>query len=141
VKVYLDTMLWVFYFEGHLPFGPPTRKFVDRLTLSNAELVASPLSLAELLVLPKRTGNAFAAAQYRSFFRSQAVSLRNFDLATAERFGNIRAFARVKPADTFHLAIAAEAGTEFFVTGDTALHALTVPGIGSIVPPERVPLP
>jgi predicted nucleic acid-binding protein len=57
----------------------------------------------------------------------------------AERFADIRAITRVKPADALHLAFAASAGTDYFVTTDTKLHALNIPGIKHIRPPDAVP--
>jgi predicted nucleic acid-binding protein len=47
-------------------------------------------------------------------------------------YASLRADYRVKPLDALHLACAAFAGTDFFLTHDAALKQLTVPGIGSI---------
>jgi predicted nucleic acid-binding protein len=57
----------------------------------------------------------------------------------AERFADIRASTRVKPADALHLALAASAGADYFVTYDTKLHSVSVPGIAKICPPDAVP--
>jgi hypothetical protein len=45
----------------------------------------------------------------------------------------------VKPADALHLALAASAGTDYFVTTGAKLHSLTIPGIFRICPPDSVP--
>jgi predicted nucleic acid-binding protein len=103
------------------------------------EFLSSQLILGEVLVLPKRNRDIFTATTYRRFFLSSAVHLIPFGLDTAERFADLRAATRVKPADALHLALAASAGTDYFVTTDTKLHSLTIPGIARICPPDAVP--
>ena len=139
MKLYLDTMIWVFFFEGPHGAGASASSFVHRVRSQQCEIFASHLSLAEILVLPNRTGNAFAASRYRAFFRSGTVRTRSFGFAEAERFAAIRAQSNVKQADAMHLAVAAAAGADYFVTYDQRLLQLKVPGIGAIVPPDRVP--
>jgi predicted nucleic acid-binding protein len=139
MNLYLDSMLWIYYFEGHHTFGPPTQSFVDRMRLGRHEFHSSNLILAETLVIPKRNADLFTATKYRRFFLSQAVTLIPFTTDTAERFADIRASTRAKPADSLHLALAASAGTDYFVTTDTKLHALNIPGIAHICPPDSVP--
>jgi predicted nucleic acid-binding protein len=138
MKLYLDSMVWVYYFEGHPEFGPPSQVFVNRIRFARHELLSSHLILAEVLVLPKRSKDVFTAATYRRFFHSSAVRMIPFGIDTAEHFADLRASARVKPADALHLALAASAGTDYFVTTDTRLHSLTVPGIAHIGPPDAV---
>jgi predicted nucleic acid-binding protein len=122
MKLYLDSMLWIYYFEGHTTFGPLTQYFVNRMRFARHEFLSSYLILAEVLVIPKRDGDLFTATQYSRFFLSSAVSLLPFTTNAAERFADIRATARVKPADALHLALAASARTDGFVTTDTQLH-------------------
>jgi len=139
MKLYLDSMLWVYYFEGHPVLGPPTQSFVNRMRSSRHEFLSSHLILGEVLVLPKRNRDIFTAMTYRRFFLSSAVHLIPFQLDATERFADLRASTRVKPADALHLALAASAGTDYFVTTDAKLHSLTIPGIARICPPDAVP--
>ncbi len=139
MKLYLDSMLWIYYFEGHPEFGPPAQAFVNRTRSARHELLSSHLVLAEVLVLPKRNRDVFIAATYRRFFQSSAVRLISFGIDAAERFADLRASTRVKPADALHLALAASAGTDYFVITETRLHSLIVAGIAHICPPQGVP--
>jgi predicted nucleic acid-binding protein len=139
MRLYFDSMLWIYYFEGHALFGPPTQSFVNRARSVHHELLSSHLILAEVLVLPKRSRDVFTAARYRRFFQSSAVTLVPLSSDVAERFADIRASTRVKPADALHLALAASVGTDYFVTTDTKLHPLTIPGITQICPPDAIP--
>jgi predicted nucleic acid-binding protein len=139
MKLYLDSMLWIYYFEGHATFGPPTQSFVHRMRSAQSDFIASHLNLAEVLVIPKRNGDLFTATRYRRFFTSSAVNVAPFTTDTAERFADIRASTRAKPADALHLALAASAAVNYFVTTDTKLHLLSVPGIAHICPPDAIP--
>jgi predicted nucleic acid-binding protein len=139
MKLYLDAMLWIYAFEGHPTFGPLTNAFTQRMRSAQNDFLSSYLVLAEVLVLPKRNNDIFTATRYRRFFQSRAVAIVALSVETAERFADIRATTHVKPADAMHLALAASANTDYFVTYDAKLHALTIPGITQICSPKDVP--
>ncbi len=67
------------------------------------------------------------ADRIRPFFRSPDISVLPFTAATADHYGRIRAKLRVSPADAIHLACAAEAEADLFLTNDASL-------VGKIVP-------
>jgi len=52
-----------------------------------------------------------------------------FTLETADRYAQIRGAAGIAPADAIHLASAAQAGTDLFLTNDKRLVGKIVPGI------------
>jgi predicted nucleic acid-binding protein len=52
-----------------------------------------------------------------------------FTLETADRYARIRATTGIAPADAIHLASAAEAHTDLFLTNDKRLVGKIVPGI------------
>ncbi len=70
MRLYLDSMLWIYDFEGHPVFGSSTRSFVGRLRSAKHEFLPSNFILAEVLVAPKRNRDSFTAAKYRRFFLS-----------------------------------------------------------------------
>jgi predicted nucleic acid-binding protein len=139
MNLYLDSMQWIYFFEQNPQFYPATRSLILRTQAAHDDLLSSFLVLAEVLVLPSRNRDLFMAAKYKRFFLSPAVSLVPFGADVAERFAVLRAGTRVKPADALHLALAASAGIDFFITTDVKLHSPTIPGISSICPPEAVP--
>jgi predicted nucleic acid-binding protein len=139
MNVYLDSMQWIYFFEQNPLFYPQTRSMILRAQAAHSKFLSSHLILAEVLVVPKKNGDLFTATRYRRFFLSASVNLIPFGTDTAERFADIRASTRVKPADALHLALAASAGTDYFVSTDTKLHSLTIPGIARICPPDAVP--
>jgi predicted nucleic acid-binding protein len=52
-----------------------------------------------------------------------------FTLDTADHYARIRGALGIAPADAIHLAAAAEAGTDLFLTNDRKLVGKFVPGI------------
>jgi len=115
MKLYLDSMVWVYFFEKHPVFNPAVRAFMARSQAARHTFLSSlssDLILAEMLVVPKRAGNLFTATRYRHFFQSRTVALVPFSSDIAERFSDLRASSRVKPADALHLALAASANAD-----------------------------
>jgi len=139
MNVYPDSMLWIYFFERTPQFYAATHAFMERSQAAHSRFLSSHLILAEVLVVPKRDQDLFTATRYRRYFLSSAVNLIPFGIDTAERFADIRATTRAKPADALHLALAASAGTDYFVTTDTKLHGLNIGGIATICPPDAVP--
>jgi predicted nucleic acid-binding protein len=131
-------MLWIYFFEDNPQFHRTTHAFIARVQAAGYQFLSSYLVFAEVLVAPKRNYDIFTAARHRRFFHSPAVTLVPLSADAAERFADLRASTRVKPADALHLALAS-ARTDYFVTTDTKLHSLTFPGISRICPPEAVP--
>jgi predicted nucleic acid-binding protein len=139
MNVYLDSMQWIYFFEQNPLFYPQTRSMIIRAQTARSNFLSSHLVLAEVLVVPKKNRDIFTATKYRRFFLSPAVNLIPFGADTAEHFADLRASTRVKPADALHLALAASVGADYFVTTDTKLYSLTIPGISRICPPDAVP--
>ena len=140
MRLYLDTMEWVYHFEDNPRFGPAATTLVGRIAQARHTAVSSLFVLSEILVVPKRDQNEFAIAKLRRFFSSAAVTLAPYSLNAVELSTTLRAINRVKPLDALHLAIAATATVDYFVTGDTKLHTLTIPGIGRICSSDAVAL-
>lgn len=69
------------------------------------------------------------AKQIRDVFASSFVEILPFTLETADLYARIRAQSGVSPADAIHLACAAQAGTDLFLTNDAALPGKVIPGI------------
>ena len=92
-------------------------------------LCTSVFTLGELLTGPLKRGDKGAQARVREALRPPRVEMLPFTADTAERFARIRAENRVSPADAIHLASAAEADVDLFLTNDRQLRGLVIPGI------------
>lgn len=128
-RIYWDTMLFVYWLEDHPEHAVKVQAIFERMQERQDLLQTSAFSLGELLVLPVKQGAGELIARIRDFFKSPEVELLKFNENTAERYATIRATQRVSPADAIHLACAAEAGTDLFLTNDRRLRGLTIPGI------------
>ena len=107
--------------------------------MRNDELLTSWLTVGEVLTKPKELRNAILEKSYLTFFMSGAVELIPFEFEAAQRYAEIRSRVRVRPADSIQLACAAAAGTDLFVTNDSRLSGLVVPGITFITGIGRTP--
>lgn len=102
-------------------------------------LVTSWLTVGEVLTKPTEMRNAVLEKSYLNFFLSGAVELVPFEGEAAKRYAQIRSRERVRPPDAIQLACAAAAGTDLFVTNDSRLSSLVVPGITFITGIARTP--
>ncbi len=127
--VYWDTMLFIYWLEDHPVFAPQVEALRRRMSEKGDRLCTSAFSLAEVLVGPYKRKQPQLAAAFRDFFRPPTVDLLPFSAGTAERYAQLRAESGIAPPDAIHLATAAEAGVDLFVTNDSGLRNLVVPGI------------
>jgi uncharacterized protein len=128
-SVYWDTMLFVYWLEDHPAYGPRMSQILGRMQARGDALCTSVFTLGEMLVGAYRKRQEDAADHIRTLFRSPAISVLPFTAETADYYGRIRAQLSVSPADAIHLACAAEADTDLFLTNDAYLVGKIVPGI------------
>jgi len=131
-RIYWDTMLFVYYLEGHSDFGPRVRQIHQEMSRRGDVLCTSVFTAGELLVRPQKLKAYEKIKELREYFDSDEIELVPFSLATAEVYSRIRAENSVLPADAIHLASAAETRTDLFITNDKKIQKLHVPGINFI---------
>jgi uncharacterized protein len=121
-------MMFVYLLEGHEEFGPQVRASLARSYERGDALFTSYLALGELMA---------GADDRREAERSKAViadmtfSFLPFDEKCVSPFGRLRSEMGLKAPDSIHLACAAGAGVDMYLTGDKQLlsRRLYVPGI------------
>ena len=131
--IYWDTMLFVYLLEGHPEHSTRVKRILTRMEQRKDTLCTSIFTIGELLVTPYRLQAFQAIQKIREAMRPPSVEILPFAAGTAERYAAIRAELRVSPADAIHLACAAEAGADVFLTNDQKLAGRIVPGIQFIV--------
>ena len=132
-RIYWDAMLFVYLIEQHTDYGPTVQQALDRMSDRGDSLCTSIFTLGEVLVKPYALGANSIAEEIKTFLRSPSVELLPFDEAAVDHYARIRAKHKVTPPDAIHLATAAAANVDVFVTNDRALHKLLVPGIQFVV--------
>jgi predicted nucleic acid-binding protein len=122
-------MLFIYLLEGNPIFGPKVRKILSRIVSRGDALCTSVFSIGEILTGPRRRGSISGVDAVKQYFLSGAVEILPFTEATADRYSLIRGANKVSQADGIHLATAAEAGVDVFVTNDGDILKLSIPGV------------
>jgi predicted nucleic acid-binding protein len=138
-KIFFDTNVFIYMFEGLEPNRSRTISIRKRMLDRGDRLVTSAMTLGEVLVRPTKLGQTSLIEQYDRAIRSTAQVIA-FDAAIAWRYASLRATHTLRNADAIQLACAAHFGVDLFITNDKGLQKLNVPGIGFIVSLEKVPL-
>ena len=127
-RVYWDTMLFVYWLEDHPEHASKVMRIFERMEQRGDSLCTSVFKLGEILVAPYKHGSQQGVQQIRDSFRLSVPEMLPFTEDTAHRYGKIRGANRVATTDAIHLASAASAGVDLFLTYDRRLSGLVVPG-------------
>jgi predicted nucleic acid-binding protein len=128
-KIYWDTMLFVYWLEDHPVYAKQIQQIVSKMQQRQDRLCTSTFTVGELLSGPYKAKAPELAGKIGDFFKSSSLELIPFTLETAELYGRIRGEQGVSPADSIHLACAAQARTDLFLTNDATLTRKVIPGI------------
>jgi predicted nucleic acid-binding protein len=131
-RIYWDTMLFVYWIEEHPEYDARIGEIHAAMDRRRDRLCTSVFTLGEVLTGPYKRAATDVVTQIREILRPPRVELLPFTAKTAEIYAQIRAENRVSPADAIHLACAAEAGVNLFLTNDRRLTGLVIPGIDFI---------
>lgn len=127
--IYWDTMLFVYWFEEHPGYAERVRHILAKMEQRGDALCTSSFALAETLVGPYKRGAPDVADRIRKALRPPFVQVLSFTAEAADHYARIRSAIVVSPADAIHLACAAQAGVDLFLTNDRGLVGQIVPGI------------
>jgi predicted nucleic acid-binding protein len=139
-RIFVDSNIFIYHFEHPGTLGNRATYILDRISYRGDELFTSALALGEVLVKPIQLGNRILEAKYRSLLSGPEVNLAPFDAVAGEIFARVRQDRRIKTPDAIHLATAASAGCDLFITNDDRLTTAFVPGIQFIVSMDRAPI-
>lgn len=129
-RVYWDAMMFIYWLEGNPQFGKRVDAIWSRMAERNDQLITGTLTLGEVLAGAYKGGaNEERIQDVKSSMMSTVSQLVPFTAETAELFGRIKGTVKVASADAIHLACAASAGTDLFLTNDKNLIGKIVPGI------------
>lgn len=128
-RVYWDSMLFIYWLEDHPTFGKTVDQIHRRMEQRRDELITSAFTFGEVLAGVHRKRSAQAADELRRTLQTAVDEVLPFTIDTADRYAQIRGALSIAPADAIHLACAAEARTDLFLTNDKTLVGKFVPGI------------
>jgi uncharacterized protein len=128
-RIYWDTMLFIYWLEDHPRHGERIQQIFERMQERQDQLCTSSFAVGETLVGFHKRGALDVASRVREFFREGSVEVIPYTLDTADFYAVIRAKKGITSADAIHLACAASAHTDLFLTNDTNLVGRVIPGI------------
>ncbi len=137
-RIFWDTNIYIYLLEGVAPFFEQANNLRSRMIERQDELLTSTLTLGEIQVGPRRTGNATWADQCRDAIL-QTSTVLPFDTKAADVYAKLRTNPSIKAPDAIQLSCAASVGVELFITNDKALHNLSIAGIHFITALDRIP--
>lgn len=139
-RIFWDAMLFVYLLEGHRKYAPQVNSLLEASYERGDVLLTSYLAMGEVLVgVP--VGSPLAQTIFETV-EQMGFSFIEFDRQCVEPFRLLRTTFGLKAPDAMHLACAAAAKTDLFLTGDGQLlkKHLHVPGIHFIANFENPPL-
>jgi uncharacterized protein len=128
-RVYWDTMLFIYWLEDHPQHAQQVDAIHSRMKQRQDRLMTGAFTFGEVLAGTYRKGRPELADHFRTLLRSVVADVVPFTVETADHYARIRGALGVKPADAIHLASAAQAGADLFLTNDKSLVGKIVPGI------------
>jgi predicted nucleic acid-binding protein len=128
-RIFWDAMLIIYLLESNATFKPRVEALLARSRRRSDALFTSYLALGEVLAGANKSPDPRKARTVQETLKEMGFSYLPFDHGAVVPFSRLRAKTKVKIADSIHLACAASAGIDLFLTGDKDLVKLDVPGI------------
>ena len=128
-RIYWDSMLFIYWLEDSPLFANRVAAVHDRMRERQDELITSAFTLGEILAGTYRRGSAPVADEVRAALLSLLSEVVPFTVEAADHYARIRGSTGIAPADAIHLACAAYARTDLFLTNDKSLIGRAIPGI------------
>ena len=128
-RIFFDSMMFVYLLEDNPRFVADVKQTLQRCYEREDTLLTSCLAVGEVMAGGSGVRNVADIA--RTTISEMGFSLVPFDESCMAVFAKLRSDMRLKAPDSIHLACAAAAKTDMFLTNDTQLlqRRLHVPGI------------
>jgi predicted nucleic acid-binding protein len=122
----VDTAIFIYFIEEHDRFLRTIAPMFAAADAGKLEIVASALTLLEVLVVPYRAGNIELAARYEAVLtRSRGVRMMDLTRDHLRLGAQIRAATGADTPDALQLATSLASKCSAFVTNDRHLPAVS----------------
>jgi len=129
-RIYWDTMLFIYWLEENPQFGKRVDAIWSRMQERNDQLITGALALGEVFAgAYKRGAEKERIQEVKAALENAVSAVIPFTAETADVYGRIKGSLKIPSADAIHLACAATAGTDLFLTNDKSLVGKVIPGI------------
>jgi len=128
-RIYWDSMLFIYWLDNHPLFAKRIGSIYSRMEQRKDTLITSAVTFGEVLAGAYRKGPLSKGEDVRTTLLSVVSEVIPFTLEAADSYARIRGSTNVASPDAIHLACAAVAGTDLFLTNDRNLVGKVIPGI------------
>lgn len=128
-RIFWDSMLFNYLLNDHAIYADRVRDILERSITREDSLFTSYLVLGEVMAGAEQSPDPRRPLATRAALDRLGFSYLPFDAGAVAPFSRLRAKTKTRIADSIHLACAASAGIDLFLTGDKDLVKLNVPGI------------
>jgi len=128
-RIYWDSMLFIYWLDDNPHFAKRVASIHARMSERSDELITSAITVGEVLAGVYRKGPKSRVDEVRNTLVSLLSEVVPFTADTADHYARIRGSMKVASPDAIHLACAASAGTDLFLTNDKNLLGKIIPGI------------
>ena len=128
-RIFWDSMLFVYLLEGDPAYSTRAEYLLRRAWERGDSLYTSHLAMGEVLVGAAKSNDPTKPGLIRTKLDALGFTYLPFGQDAVTPFSRLRAQSSLKIADSIHLACAAAAGIDLFLTNDRQLTKLDVPGI------------
>ncbi|HEV2467900.1 MAG TPA: PIN domain-containing protein [Candidatus Sulfotelmatobacter sp.] len=128
-RIYWDSMLFIYWLDDNPHFAKRVASIHARMSERSDELITSAVTVGEVLAGVYRKGPMSRVDEVRNALVSLLSEVVPFTADTADHYARIRGTLNVGSPDAIHLACAASAGTDLFLTNDKKLLGKIIPGI------------
>lgn len=128
-RIYWDSILFIYWLEDNPQFAKRVNTIRLRMQERGDQLITGAFTFGEILAGAFRKGAGPLADEVGRLLHQAVSEVIPFTEKTASRYAQIRGGLGIAPADSIHLACAAEAETDLFLTNDKQLVGKFIPGI------------
>jgi len=128
-RIYWDSMLFIYWLENNSRYAGRVQQIRESMKKREDQLCTSAFTVGETLVGFHKRHDLEAAERVRTFFLQGSIEIVPYTIDLADSYAEIRARLKVSSADAIHLACAAKAGTDLYLTNNHDLIGQVVPGI------------
>jgi predicted nucleic acid-binding protein len=126
-RVYLDTNVFIYALNGFPVYAPTLKELFAAVESGGMSAATSELTLAEMLIVPFRHGNAEEEQRCRMILHPRPyLSLLPVSIDVLEAMARLRAtLPAMRTPDAIHVATAQLAKCDVFLTNDRRLKAVS----------------
>lgn len=122
-------MLFIYLLEGHPQHASRVEDILSESYERGDYLCCSYLALGEVMAGGRRSDDSRKENEMRDTIREMGFHFLPFDEGAVLPFSRLRAKEKLRAADAIHLACAASAEVDLFLTADKQLTKRHVPGV------------